>query len=72
MRQLQRRFGELDVDELRGNVEGKTALIVGDLRPGHGRLILGRLQAVLPLLAALKQIADAQVELCRVVEVIGS
>ena len=34
--------------------------------------IFGGLQAVLPLLAALKQIADAEIELCRIVEVIGA
>ena len=43
-----------------------------DLGAGHGGHIFGRLQAVLPLLAALKQVADAKIELCRVVQVIGA
>jgi hypothetical protein len=68
--QLKSRLCELNVDEQGGNAERKTALIVGDLRPCHGRQIPGRPQAVLPLFASLKQIADPQVELGRVVEVI--
>ncbi len=69
---LQSRFGQLDVDELRSHAEGETALIVRDLRPGHGRQVLGRLQAVLPFLAAFEQIADAQIELRCVVDVVGA
>ncbi len=53
-----------------GNTEGQTALIVGNLRAGHSGYIPGGLQAMLPLLASLEQVADAQVELRDVVEVI--
>ena len=63
VRQLQSRFGEFDVDELGGNGEGEAALIVGDLRPRYGGLIFGCLQAMLTLFAALKEIADTEVEL---------
>ncbi len=72
VRQLQSRFGKLNIDELRSNIESKTALVVGDLGPAHRRHVLGRLQAVLPLLAALEQIADAEVKLRGVVEVIAA
>ena len=48
-----------------------VALVVRHLRARHGGLILRRLQAVLPLLAALEQVADAQIELRRVVDVVA-
>ncbi len=51
-------------------LKARPALIVGDLRARHGRHIPGGLQAVLPLFASFEQVADAQVELRRVVEVI--
>ena len=40
-------------------------------RRRHGRLVLGRLQTVLPLLAPLEQVADTQVELGAVVQVVA-
>ena len=36
-RQLQRRFGKLNIDELRSNIEGETAFVVGNLGPAYGR-----------------------------------
>ena len=69
--QLQGRFGKFDVDELSGDAESKAAFVVVDLRSCDGCLVFGCLQAVLSLLAALEQIADTQVELRRVVDVIG-
>src|ERR1035438_5047203 len=71
-RQLQSRLGEFNVDKLRGNAKGKSSFVVGNLRPGHGRHVLGRLQAVLPLLAALKQITDSKIKLRRIVQVIAA
>ena len=68
--QRQRRFGELYIDESAGHTESQAALIVGDQRPGLRRNVPGGSQAVLPLLASLKQVADAQVKLRNVVQVI--
>ena len=52
-------------DELRRDVERQRPLVVGNLRRRHRRLVLGRLQAMLALLAALEQVAETQVELRR-------
>ena len=65
-----RRFGKLHIDESAGNAEGKAALTVCDQRSRLRRNVLGGPQPVLPLLSPLKQVADAQVELRYVVEVI--
>ena len=59
LRQLQSRFGEFNIDEQSRYVEAEAALVVSDLGACHGGNILGCLQAVLPLLATLKQVADA-------------
>lgn len=68
---IDRGLREDDVDELLGNVEDEGALVVGDLRASDGGLILGGLQAMLAFLAALEGVAEAQVELSLVVDVIG-
>jgi hypothetical protein len=69
--EFERRFGELHVHEQRGNVEGETAFIVGHQRDCLRGNILCRLQAVLPLLAALNQVAKTQVCLGRVAEILA-
>jgi hypothetical protein len=65
-------LGEDDADELLGDAKDDQALVIGNLRACDGGLILGRLEAVLALPAALEEIADAQIELGLVVDVIGS
>ena len=70
LRQGKRRFGKLHIDESAGNAEGKAALTVCDQRSRLRRDVPGGPQPVLPLLSPLKQVADAQVELRCVVEVI--
>ena len=42
------------------------------LGAGYGGDVFGCLQPVLPLLAALKEIADSDIELCGVVDVVGA
>ena len=42
------------------------------LRAGDGGLVLCRLQAALPFVAALKQISDSNVELLGLVKVVGA
>ena len=70
LREVDHRLGELHVGEVGGHLEGESALVIGHGRASHGRLVLRRLQAVLPLLAALEEITDADVELRRLVDVV--
>ena len=69
---LQRRLGQFHVDEIRGHAERERALVVGHLPPRHARLVLRRLQPVLPLLSTFEQVAHACVELRRIVHVVGA
>lgn len=63
-------FGEQHGDELLGHIEGETAFGIRDLGTRHGCLIARSLQAVLPFLAAFKQISDAGVELLDFVQIV--
>jgi len=69
-REFKGRFCKLHVDKAGGHAEGQTALIVSDQRTRLGGQVSSGLQAVLPLFAPFKQVADAQVELGHVVEVV--
>jgi hypothetical protein len=70
-RELKRRLGQQNADKLLAHVEGQGALGVGDLGASDGRLILGSLQAPLPLAAAFEQVTDANVELLILVQVLA-
>ena len=70
--QFQSRLGQFHIDELRATLNVRVRSLSATCDRADGGQIFGRLQAVLPLLAALKQIADAQVELRRIVEVVGA
>ena len=69
--QIQLGLREHGVNELRRDVERQRPRVVIHRRRSHGRLVLGRLQTVLPLLAPLEQVADTQVELGAVVHVVA-
>src|SRR5208337_9788 len=70
LRELQGRFRQQNINELLTDVEDKLSLTVGDLRAHHGGLILRGLKAVLALLAALEQVAQAGIELRLLVNVV--
>ena len=69
--QCERRFRQLNADELRGGLEGDRALVIGHLRARDRGLVLRRLEAVLALPSALEEIAETEVKLGRVIEVAG-
>ena len=56
------------VDELLCNIQSECALGIGNLSAGDFRLVPCRLASKLPLVTALEQISNAQVELLKVVE----
>ena len=62
-REIERGFGELHADELRGHVEGEGALVVRHQRFGLRGDVLRGLQAVLAFLSALEKVGDARIEL---------
>jgi hypothetical protein len=58
-------------DKQGGHLVGQRTLVIIYQRLGYSGLVLGCLQAVLALLAALDQVADAQVGLGRFAEISG-
>ena len=71
VRQLEVRFGQKRADELLRHARGYGAFIVGHSRGRHRGGVAGRIEAPLPLFAALDQITDADVELGVVLQVVG-
>jgi hypothetical protein len=67
-----RRFGQKNVDELLSDVEDQLPFGIGNLRANNGGCILGSLQAMLPLFAALKKIANASIELRIVIQIVAA
>src|SRR5271170_5345527 len=61
---------EQNVDELLRDIEGELALAVGDLRARYGGRIFRGLEAVLTFFAAFEKVANADVELRIVLEVV--
>ncbi len=70
-RKIKIRLGQQSGHKLLRRVGDGGAFQVQRLRGRNGSRVLGSLQAVLPLLSALEQIPDAQIELRRVVDVVG-
>ena len=68
---MQGGFRQQHADELLSHVEGQTALRVGDLGARDRGLIAGGLQTSLPLVAALKEVRDSNVELLGQVQIVG-
>ncbi len=68
--QIQVRLRQHRRDELRRNVERQRPLVVGHLRRRHRRLVLRRLQAVLPLLAALDEVGQSHVVYCTLINIV--
>src|SRR5262249_11413973 len=66
----QRRLRKQCGNELLGDVENQLALAVGRLVTHDSRLVAGRLEAMLTLFAALEKIANAQVELRLIGEIV--
>ena len=71
LRELKIGLGQQRADELLRDIGGQGALVVGDGRDGDCGLIARGLQAVLAFLAALDQVAEAEVELRVVVDIVG-
>ena len=69
--EAQRRFRQQDGNELLPHVECQSAFGVGSLGASDRGGIAGRLQTVLPLMAALKQIAKAHIKLLALIQVVG-
>ena len=63
LREIDRRFRQLDIDEQRGHLIRQPALVVRDQRTRLGRYIFGRLVTGLALMAALDQVAEADIAL---------
>src|SRR5208282_3189644 len=57
-------------DELLAYVESQRSLGVGDLGASNGRLIASGLQAPLPLVTTLEQVADPNIELLSLVQIV--
>ena len=69
--QLESRFGELDVEELRSYVERQSALVIGHERARLRGDVFCCLQAVLAFFASFKQIAKSQVGFSIVVQILA-
>ncbi len=63
LREFERRFGELHVDELRGDIERKLRSLSATSERVCAVMSLAACKPVLPFLAALEQIAEADIEL---------
>jgi len=57
-------------DELRRDIEGELAFVVSHLRAGDGRLVFGGLQTMLAFFPAFKRVADAQIKLSIVFQIV--
>ncbi len=68
-RELKSGFRQQNADKLLAHIEGQGALGVGDLGASDGRLILGGLQAPLPLAATFEQVADPKSNCCSLVQI---
>ncbi len=69
--ELQRGFGQQHADEFLAHIEGQTALSVGHLGACHRRCVPCSLQTVLTFLTPLEQVAESNVELLSLVEIIA-
>src|SRR5579864_2259777 len=67
-RKLQRGIRQQHIDELLRNIKDQRALGIGHLGCGNGRCIASSPQAVLAFVSALKEIAQANIKLLKVVQ----
>ena len=69
LREFQRGFGKLHVDELRTHLKRQRAFIIGDLRHGNGGGAFRGFQPVLPFVAALDEIAEPRIGFCGTLQI---
>ena len=70
VRQVKHRFRKLNVVEELADLKRHTTLVIEHLRAGHGRRVLGGLQAALTLLASFNQVTHPKVALGRALEIL--
>ncbi len=70
-RKTEGRFSQQDGDKLLADIEGQSALGVGNLGASDGGLVLGRLQAMLAFAPTLKEISQPGIELLNFSHIVG-
>src|SRR5262249_24359091 len=72
LRQIERRLRQQHRNELLARVEDQRSFVVRNGRPRYRGLVLRRLQPVLAFFSSLDEIADADVELRLILEIVGA